>query len=269
MDWVGLSAYNWGVWFNVPWWSLADLLDSDTWSHVLPALSCRYAKPILLEIGTVEGSRPGDGTKAGWVQAGYQWLEQFPFVKAVVWFNDFDVSDPSRADFRVIGGSSKDPDPWHAGYAYPLPVNDGRWTDGYRAAVARTKVVSHVPPLQDITPPGTYCGGQPVINVPSAILATPGESSWLYVSAVGLTEDGSLSLNGLPPEVSAAFGQPSLLAPWDDTQIRLDVGHNAALGSYPLTLRLATASTVYQRPTTLLIVEEIHRTHLPVTRKRW
>jgi hypothetical protein len=192
----------------------------------------------------------------------------FPFVKAVVWFNDFDRHDPSRADFRVVGGSSFDPDPWHEGYAYPLPENDGRWTQAYRSAVAEDKFVSHVPPLADITPPGTFCGGQPAIHVPTAILAAPGESDILHVSAIGLPDDGSLSLDGLPPEVSAEFSQPSLLAPWDDAQIRLDVGRNAQLGSYLLALKLDTGPTVYEEPITLVIVDETHRMYLPLTSRR-
>jgi hypothetical protein len=268
VDWVGIIAYNQAAWLGVPWWSLTDLLDSDRWDHVLREVMCRYAKPVILETASVEGSRPGDGTKAAWVQDAYHQLDLFPFVKAVVWFNDFDRHDPSRADFRVVGGSSFDPDPWHEGYAYPLPENDGRWTQAYRSAVAGDKFVSHVPPLADITPPGTFCGDQPAIHVPSAILAAPGESDILHVSAIGLPDDGSLSLDGLPPEVSAEFSQPSLLAPWDDAQIRLDLGHNAQPGSYPLTLKLDTGSTSHEKPTTLRIVEEIHRMYLPLTSKR-
>jgi hypothetical protein len=268
VDWVGIVAFNQAAWLGVPWWSLTDLLDSDTWDHVVREVMCRYAKPILIETASVEGSRPGDGTKAAWLQAAYQQLDLFPFVKAVVWFNDFDYHDPSGADFRVVGGSGFDPDPWHPGYAFPLPQNDGRWTQAYSAAVAREKFIGYVPPLADITPPGTFCGGQPTIKVPSTILAAPGESSVLPVSASGLTEDGNLSLDGLPPQVSAEFSQPSLLAPRDEAQIRLDVGLGAQLGSYPLTLALDTGQGVYETPVTLLIVEEVHRMYLPLTSRQ-
>jgi hypothetical protein len=158
VDWVGLSVHNWGPWLDVPWWSLTDLIDSDTWDHVLPDLMCHYAKPIILEMGSVEGTRPGDGTKAEWVMDAYQQAEQFPFIQALVWFNDYDFADPDKADFRVVGGSSQDPDPWHEGYAYPLPEGNGVWTQGYISAVAQDGIIDHVPPLEEITPPSTYCG---------------------------------------------------------------------------------------------------------------
>jgi hypothetical protein len=157
VDWVGLSVYNWGDYLDVPWWSLTDLLDSDTWDHVMSALMCSYAKPIVLELASVEGSRPGDGTKAEWVLDAYQQVDQFPFVRALVWFNDYDFGDPDLPDLRVVGGSSRDPDPWHEGYAYPLPEGSGVWTQAYIEAVARDEITNYVPPLEEITPPSTYC----------------------------------------------------------------------------------------------------------------
>lgn len=263
VDWVGIVAFNQAAWLDVPWWSLGDLLDSDTWDHVLPEVMCRYAKPIILETASVEGSRPGDGTKANWVGDAYQQIHQFPFIKAVFWFNDFDFSDPTRADFRVVGGSSKDPDRWHHGYAYPLPVNDGRWTQAYREAVAPGSFISHVPSLQDITPPGTYCGGPPTINAPSLILTTPGETKILAVSAVGLTQDSRIFLDGLPPGVTADFSQPTLLAPWDRVNVSLHIGPDAGFASYSLLWRVDTGTAVIEKPVTLSVLSDLHRRYLP------
>ena len=111
VDWISIVAYNWGEWLGVPWWSLNDLLDSDTWDHVMPEIMCRYAKPIMWEGATVEGTRPSDGSKAGWVTDAYSSLERYPFIQAVAWFNEWDDHVPTKADFRVVGGSSLDPDP--------------------------------------------------------------------------------------------------------------------------------------------------------------
>jgi hypothetical protein len=104
--------------------------------------------------------------------------------------------------------------------------------------------------------------------VPATILVAPGESSVLPVSAIGLAENGDLSLNGLPSGVSAEFSQPSLVAPWDDARVRLDVSQSAQLGSYPLTLTLDTGYGVYEKPVTLLIIEEVHRMYLPLTSRQ-
>jgi hypothetical protein len=264
VDWVGIVAFNQAEWLDVPWWSLTDLLDSATWDHVLPEVMCQYAKPIILEMGSVDGSRPEDGTKANWVRDAYQEIHQFPFIRAVFWFNDFDFSDPARADFRTVGGSSGDPDPWHHGYAYPLPTSDGRWTQAYREAVASDTLISHVPPLEELTPPSTYCDGRPTVSAPTAILVAPGETRSLTISAVGIDQNSALSLAGLPPKVTAEFSQPSLRAPWDEVDVWLQIGPNAGVGSHSLLWQVDTGTTVYEQSTALKIVRKVHRHYLPL-----
>jgi hypothetical protein len=263
VDWVGLSAYNYAGWKNWPWWTLTDLFDSDRWEHVLPAVSCRYAKPILLETATVEGTRSGDGTKAAWILDAYEQLDRYPFVKAIIWYNDFDFSNPDEADFRVAGGSSDDPNPWHAGYAYPLPQGDGKWTNAYRTAIARDRYVSYVPPLQDITPPATWCGGEPTIALPSGILATPGGTASFGIVAVGLPADAHLYMQGLPPEVTGQLSQDYLLSPWDSAQVQLQFSPSSPVGSQNLVLTVDCGSVQYTRTVTFKIIDEIHRALLP------
>jgi hypothetical protein len=267
VDWVGLSAYNYAQWKGWPWWSLTDLFDSEMWHYPLLTISCHYAKPILLEIATVEGTRPDDGTKAAWIVDAYQQLDRFPFVKAVVWYNDFDYSDPDQADFRVAGGSSDTPDPWHTGYAFPLPEANGNWTNAYRTAVARDKYVSYLPPLQDITPPTTWCGGEPTIVLPSGILATPGEMVTFGITAVGLPGDAQLRMQGLPPEVTGQLSQDYLLAPWDQGQIELQISPDSPLGSQNLIVIVDCGSVQYTRTVAVRIVDKVHQAFLPAVSK--
>ncbi len=267
VDWVGVVVFNWGKWLGVPWWSLTELLDSDLWDHALPDFMCRYAKPILLDLGTVEGTRSGDGTKAGWVRDGYQALDRYPFVKAVAWFNDWDDHDPGKADFRMVGGSSLDSasDPWHVGYAYPLPKGNGSWTEAYSAAIARDKFVSYVPPLEDITPPTTWCGGEPVFETPDVIYARPGETKTFTISAMGLMEDMNVSLNGLPPLVSVTLSQPFLLKPWDEVQVRLEVDPRASHGASDIAISLNASGNGKQQEisVTFVIADRFYRAYLP------
>jgi len=263
VDWIALSVYNWGEWLNVPWWSLSDLLDSDTWDHAITGVSCRYAKPILLELGTVEGTRPGDGTKASWVLDAYQQIQEYPFVKAMVWFNDYDYSNPSGADFRVVGGSAQDPDPFHPGYAYPLPQPTGYWTQAYRTAVGPERFVSQMPPLDVITPPATYCGDGPSVHAPSSVLTAPAADTAVTLVFVGLTEDATIAVTDLPQGVTATISDPILQMPWDSTQISLEVSKSAEVGLYTMILTADTGREAFDVPLDILIVEEIHRILLP------
>jgi len=263
VDWIGLSAFNYAKWHSWPWWSLTDMFDSDMWHHALPTMQCHHAKPILLEIASVEGTRPTDGTKAAWILDAYQKVDLYPFVKAVVWYNDYDYGNPSAADFRIAGGSSAESDPFHEGYAFSLPSGTGSWTNAYRTAVARDKYVSQAPLLEDITPPATLCGGEPTVEVPSAVLAAPGETATFRLSAVGLPTTADVLLTALPPGVTSQMSQEYLLAPWDATQIQLQLSSDAPLGPHTFNLRLDYGSGVYEKLVTVAIVNEVHRVLLP------
>ena len=264
VDWISLTVFNWGPWLDVPWWSLSDLLDSDTWDHVIAGVSCRYPKPIILDFGSVEGTRPGDGTKADWVLDAYQQIQAYPFVKAMLWFNDYDFSNPDGADFRVVGGSSEEPDPFHPGYAYPLPQPGGYWTDAYRTAVSPERFVSHVPPIDVITPPATYCGDGPSVYTSPGILAAPDYDASTTLAFVGLTEDVTVAVTDLPQGVTAIISDPLLQMPWDSTQISLDVSQSAQIGEYTIILTAQAERDAFDVPMNILIVDEIHETLLPL-----
>jgi len=264
VDWVSLTVVNWGEWLGVPWWSLSDLLDSDTWEHVIKGVSCSYAKPILLELGSVDGTRPGDGTKAEWILDAYQQIQEYPFVKGMLWFNDYDYSNPDGADFRVAGGSYQDPDPFHSGYAYPLPEATGAWTQAYATAVEPERFVRHVPALDVITPPTTYCGDGLGIQVPEFILAAPTVDTTVALTLVGLTQDATVAVTSLPQGVTATTSDSILQAPWDSTSITFDVSESAQVGQYTVIVTADTGRGTYDVPMDILIVEEVHRVLLPL-----
>lgn len=149
VDWIGLSGYNWYVspGHNQPWQSFEALFDS-----VLEDLACNYAKPqIIAEIGSVEGGGTVP-TKAEWILDAYQKAENYPFLRAIVWFNDYAYASPSAADFRVTTSTAQD------GSVSPLPSDTQAWTNAYNLALSDSTYTSVLPALLDATPTSTFCG---------------------------------------------------------------------------------------------------------------
>ena len=138
VDWIGVSGYNWynAPGHNIPWKSFCDLFDS-----VLRSLASSYAKPqVLTEIGSA-----GSATeKAGWIQDAFSKMPQYPFLRGVVWFNDFAYASPSQADFRVINT------PYFSSY----PVS-GQVLSAYQNAIGSSTFTSTLPALSAATPSGT------------------------------------------------------------------------------------------------------------------
>ncbi|MGB2897321.1 MAG: glycosyl hydrolase [Anaerolineales bacterium] len=149
VDWIGLSGYNW---YNSPpppdeLWRDFDYL----YDGVLTDLTCRYAKPqIIAEVGSVEGN----GTtlsKADWIAELYQRAPEYPFVRSVVWFNDFAGANPGLADFRVTTGTAA------SGSVSQLPAATGTWTNAYSTAIADPVYTTTLPSLSAATPPHPIC----------------------------------------------------------------------------------------------------------------
>jgi hypothetical protein len=149
VDWIGLSGYNWYTDGAPDPWRTFEFLYDD----VLTDLTCRYAKPqIIAEFGTVEGAGPL--SKQAWITDAYQRVQDFPFVRSVIWFNDFAYENPAEADFRVTTGSA------HAGipdYVTPLPSPPWDWTVAYMTAIADPTFTSSLPSLAAATPPFPIC----------------------------------------------------------------------------------------------------------------
>jgi hypothetical protein len=148
VDWIGLSGYNWYTSRPTDPWRTFDYLYDD----VLNDLTCRYAKPqIIAEIGSIEGS--GALTKAGWIADAYQGARNYPFVRSMVWFNDYAYENPADADFRVTTGAE-----WlYPDNVNPLPAATSAWTEAYAAAIADPIYTSSLPSLAAATPPHPIC----------------------------------------------------------------------------------------------------------------
>jgi beta-mannanase len=140
VDWIGLSGYNWNS--NQ---SFSDLYDS-----VLRNLACSYAKPqIISEIGTVDGSP----TKSAWITDAYQRAPNYPFLRSIVWFNDYAYADANSSDFRITTSTAA------SGSVSAVPsTSNPSWTNAYKQAVASSNYNSTLPSLASATPLKTYCG---------------------------------------------------------------------------------------------------------------
>ena len=149
VDWIGLSGYNWYVspGHNQPWRTFDYLYDA-----VLKDLACSYAKPqMIAEIGSVEGGGSVP-TKSQWIADTYQKATSYPFLRAIVWFNDYAMASPALADFRVTTSTAQD------GSVSPLPAVTHAWTNAYAEAIAGAGYSTRLPSLADATPASTFCG---------------------------------------------------------------------------------------------------------------
>lgn len=255
VDWISLSGYNWYGYNNsTTWMTFSALYDS-----VLQDLACHYAKPqILAEISTVDG--PGSPqSKVDWITDAYQRVPNYPFVRSIVWFNDYAFANPDGADFRVTTGR-RDYDSVVA-----LPVGSGAWTQAYRNGLADSNYNSTLASLSDATPPQTYCGEAPSVSVtPSTGMAVPGDTVYYQARSFGYTE--SLALN---VDVPAGVGitasiTPSVLSPfWDSAVIAVQTSPTTPLGPHNLTIYVG--GTPY--PVTLKVYASLYRVYLPVIQK--
>lgn len=96
VDWVALSAFNWGAATDFGTWRSPDALLGPTYAE----LTRRFTKPVMLaEIGTVAQG----GDPAAWIAQAMRASERdFPDVGAVVWFGE----QSGTADFRLRGALS-------------------------------------------------------------------------------------------------------------------------------------------------------------------
>lgn len=251
VDWIGLSGYNWGGHGgNAPWVSFGEIYDS-----VLQDLACRYAKPqIVAEIGSVDD--PGSSqTKEEWITDAYQSVPNYPFVRSIVWFNDYAFGDSDNADFRVTT-SSRD-----YGEVVELPLESGTWTKAYRDGVTDAVYTSALVSLNTATPPQTYCGEAPSITVtPSTGLAVPGDTVHYHVRGFGYTESLAISVD-LPDGVGlVASPSPDALEPfWDQSTVIVETSTSTPTGTHSLTIQVG--SDIF--PVDLKVLSSLNRIYLP------
>ena len=157
VDWIGLSGFNWYIspGHSEPWRTFEFLFDD-----VLKDLTCTYAKPqMIAEIGSVEGGGSVP-TKADWILDAYSKMGSYPFLRAVVWFNDYAYASPSYADFRVTTSTAQD------GSVSPIPSGTNAWTNAYSTGISSATFTSVLPSLVDATPTNTICDYTEFIYMP-------------------------------------------------------------------------------------------------------
>jgi hypothetical protein len=250
LDWIGLSGYNWASSRNAAWDSFDYLYDD-----VLHELACNYPKPqIIAEVGSVEGG----GSKTDWITDAYQKIPQYPFLRMVVWFNDYAYEDSSEADFRVTTGTTD------FGDVQPLPLGSGSWTNAFQQAVSNPVYRSDVPSLISVSPPRVYCGeNSPLYEVqPTSMFIEPGESSLHVLSGLLFSSNQGVSLDvGSNPYFKDSTVSPdTLLAPWSEVEIHIRSNESTPLGNYKIFINVGSQKI----PIDIEVVSFVGRQYLPV-----
>ncbi len=184
---------------------------------VLPYFHCHYAKPIVIaEFGAVEGNRPPE-ERVAWLAEAYRRMNDFPYLRAAVYFNDFAYHNQEAPDFRMTEGSAyrgEEVDPRAAGWQLPI----ANLTSAYRAAIHANDLLETVPPLNQLTPAMPYCGDfppvapLPAVAFPTQIMVAPGGTTSFTIEATGLEGAHDLTLAGLPQGVEGHI-IPATLTP--------------------------------------------------------
>jgi len=261
VDWIGLSGFNYYTYLRSPWKTFQDLYNSNRFNYVLRDLACQYPKPqILAEIGTVEG--PGaPQNKASWIVQTYADVPAFPFVRSILWFNDYAGANPLDADFRATNTT-----PTGGGIA-PLPASGGAWTTAYRQAIASDYYSSSLPTLEEATPPDIYCGeGQAVLKVsPQEVMI--GLNGPLTVSSqiTGMLIDQELTFTLQTPGgslLSGSFQPPTISAPWGETMLTIHAEPETPIGVYQVAVM---NQGVEIDRIDVHVVETLYRQYLPIT----
>ena len=99
---------------------------------------------------------------------------------------------------------------------------------------------------------------------PSGILAASEIDTTATVSLIGLTDDGVVSVTDIPQGISATVVDPVAQMPWDTVHIRFEVSNSVPLGQHTITLIAETGREALDVPMDILVVDEIHRTLLPL-----
>ncbi len=255
VDWVAVSGYNY---FDQmpgapqPWYTFEDIYDT-----VLRDFACRYPKPHMIhEFGSVE-AYDGMHSKAQWIGDAYLKAQNYPFLRAIVWYNDRDFTNLS-ADFRITSST------YGSGSVQALPAGSGAWTNAYKSAVAASIYTKTLHTKAAITPPGVYCGnGEAVFTVqPSIVFVMPGESSRHTLTGLMYSSAVNPSLT-LPPGISGSVNPGTLPVPWGKATIHLTTTLGTSLGTYTVTVQAGTTSL----PIQVRVLSTVERVYLPAILK--
>ena len=238
VDWIGLSGYNWYGWRSRPWEEYDVLYDG-----VLRDLACRYAKPVIIsEIGSVDG--PSDNAKANWVAHLYDDLDDYPFVRGIVWFNDFAYGNRGNADFRVTTGGQDCQQNGGCSGVQPLSGAAGQQTtNAYLSSVRKSYFSSKLPSLAQATPPYTLCGAppKPFSLSSSTVAAKPGSTTTITLQGFLYSSQTQISME-LPAGVTGTASPSTLPPPWGVSTIKLTASSKLAQGVQTGTIRAGSTS---------------------------
>lgn len=153
VDWVGPMGYNYYTTLGWGWLTFENIFDAS-----LKDFACRYPRPqIIHEFASVEGDS-NSPSKAQWIADAYQKAPNYPFLRAMIWYNDCDagVCNGSNADFRITTSTQTQnfSDPTNVN---PLPPSTHAWTNAYSSTISSSVYTKTLPSLAAATPSSTTC----------------------------------------------------------------------------------------------------------------
>lgn len=258
VDWIGLSGYNFYPRKGEPNRSFkevyGDVDGTDAYytsflPGVLYDLACHYAKPQILAEIAAGGTDSTAANKVNWINDTYARIPNYPFVRAVVWYNDMGwAGDPDEIDLRVTNIN-------------PPPILHSSITPAYRQAISSSVYKSTLPSLEAATPPSTYCGnGSAAFQVsPQTKLVGKGTSTLLTLSGMLYTAHPTVTFPDLPSGFSASVVDDRLSLPWGQAVICITAGKGVNVGVYPV--KISVNGTVFT--VSFQVVEKISQSFLP------
>lgn len=228
VDWIGLSGYNWYGWRSRPWESFAQLYDA-----VLRDMACRYARPVIIsEIGSVDHDTDASA-KAAWISQMYARLTEYPFVRGIVWFNDFAYGSRGNPDFRVTTGAQ---DCHLNGGCTGVQALSGasgqQATNAYINGVRQSTYSSVLPSLAQATPPYTMCSApsQPFSLSSPTVAMRPGSTSTTNLQGFLYTTPAQITFD-LPAGLRGSASPATLSPPWGTAKIVLTADSRLPAGT--------------------------------------
>ena len=249
VDWIGVYGFNWGNDFTKgPGWVEFDYL----FDEFLRNTACRYDKPLM--VGPT-GSVDLPGSKTDWITNIYRGLAEYPNVRAVVWFNDFAYNNPDEADFRVTVTTQ------YGSLPGPMPY----YTAAYRSAISAPTYLTEFPGYAEIKPAGRSCFT--LRATPRAVLLEWGDRALVQVivdQAPIFDKPVNITVAGAPEGVRYAADPPVVSPDAAGAIVELQASEGTPPGTYTLTISAEAEGMIKSTSLSVAVVEEAHRTYLPL-----
>lgn len=243
VDWIGLSGYNWGNPFMTAEQIYGNMDGNGALipPDIIKDITCRYSKPIIIaEVGTV-----GDPQyKQDWITTALDGFKNFPFLKGVIWFNDFAYANARSADFRITGDG------------VPEIV-----TASFKNLIQSQSYISVLPNLSEATPPSSYCGnGGALYSLsPATALLRPGETTQILLSSIA-PFDAQVEVQDVPECISLSTTNFRLKAPYSSVPITVVSSNTCENNKYIINLNVNGSNL----PLTIIISENKSELFLPM-----